>query len=195
MSTLADLQRSKSELIAENMFLRQQLNVLERQVVRPKLMPHNRRLLVLLASRVHGWREALVVVKPETLLGRHREGFRLYWKRRSRVRQGRPPTSPEVITLIEEMAIHKPTWRAERIKGELLKLGIVIDKNTVRSTCDERAGACPHAIKRSHGQRFSRIMLERCGPVIFYRRTIYSFEWCLCTSLSSWAYAASCNMG
>lgn len=76
MNTLADLKRSKSELIAENMFLRQQLVVLERQVERPILTQRDRQILVLLASRIRGWREALVVVKPDTLLSWHRRGFK-----------------------------------------------------------------------------------------------------------------------
>ena len=117
MSTVADLKRSRQELIAENMLLRQQLIVLERQIIEPKLTQHDRRVMVLLASQIHGWREALVVVKPETLLRWHREGFRLYWRRKSRVKRGRPPTSPEVIALIEEMAVKNRTWRAPRIKG------------------------------------------------------------------------------
>jgi hypothetical protein len=66
IGTLADLRRSKRELIAENMFLRQQLIVLERQVSRPKITQRDRQILVLLASRIKGWREALIVVKPET---------------------------------------------------------------------------------------------------------------------------------
>ena len=66
MGTVSDLKRSKRELIAENIFLRQQLIVLERQVVGPKLTQHDRRVLEVLASRIQGWREALVVVKPET---------------------------------------------------------------------------------------------------------------------------------
>jgi putative transposase len=132
MNTLVDLSRSKSELIAENMFLRQQLIVLERQVTRPQLMQRDRQILVLLASRIQGWREALMVVKPDTLLSWHRRGFKLYWRRKSQKKMGRPPTSPEVIELIEEMAINNRTWRAGRIKGELLKLGIKIDKNTVK---------------------------------------------------------------
>lgn len=122
MSVVSDLKRSKSELIAENMFLRQQLIVVERQVGRPKLTQHDRRVLVLLASRIKGWREALVVVKPDTLLRWHRAGFRLFWRRKSRARIGRPPTSPEVIALIEEMAIANRTWYVKRIQGELRKL-------------------------------------------------------------------------
>ena len=105
MGTLADLKRSKRKLIAENMFLRQQAIVLERQVARPKITPRDRQMLVVLASRIKGWREALIVVKPDTLIGWHRLGFKLFWRRKSRVRQGRPPIAAETIALIEEMAI------------------------------------------------------------------------------------------
>ena len=128
----ADLKRSKRELIAENMFLRQQLIVLERQVSRPQMTQQNRQILVLLASGITGWREALIVVKPDTLIGWHRLGFRLFWRRRSRVRQGRPPISAETIELIEAMAIDNRTWRAKRIQGELIKLGIKVSKETIK---------------------------------------------------------------
>jgi hypothetical protein len=67
-SILTDLTRSKSELIAENMFLRQQLIVLERQVTRPRLKQRDRQILVILASRIRGWKEALVIVKPDTCM-------------------------------------------------------------------------------------------------------------------------------
>jgi putative transposase len=130
--TLADLKRSKGELIAENMFLRQQVIVLERQVTRPRLTQRDRQLLVLLASRLQGWREALFVVKPETLMGWRRQGFRLYWRRKSRGRPGRPPLAPETVELIEEMAIRNRLWRAKRIQGELLKLGTKVSKATVQ---------------------------------------------------------------
>lgn len=132
MGTLADLKRSKHELIAENMFLRQQLIVLKRQVSHPQIIQRDRQVLVLLASRIKGWREALIVVKPDTLIGWHRLGFRLYWRRKSRVRQGRTPIPAETIALIEEMAIHNRTWRVKRIQGELRKLGIRVSKETIR---------------------------------------------------------------
>ena len=130
--TLADLKRSRGELIAENMFLRQQVILLERQVTRPLLTQRDRQLLVLLASRLQGWREALFVVQPETLIGWHRQGFRLYWRRKSRGRPGRPPLAPATVALIEEMAIRNRLWRAKRIQGELLKLGIKVNKDTVQ---------------------------------------------------------------
>ena len=132
LSTVADLSRSKAELIAENLFLRQQLIVLERQVARPLLKPRDRQVLVWLASWLPSWREALMIVKPDTLIGWHQQGFRLYWRRKSHARQGRPPISSETIMLIEEMALNNRTWRAKRIQGELLKLGIQVSTETVK---------------------------------------------------------------
>ena len=116
INTLADLNRSKRALIAENMFLRQQLIVLERQVERPRVTQRDQQILVLLASRLQLWRDALIIVKPDTLIGWHRLGFKLYWRRKSRVRQGRPPIPVETIALIKAMCVHNRMWRAKRIQ-------------------------------------------------------------------------------
>ena len=67
-SIVGDLTRTKANLIAENAFLRQQLVVLSRQVKRPVPTPADRLRLVLLARLVRGWRAALLIVQPETLL-------------------------------------------------------------------------------------------------------------------------------
>ena len=82
--TLANLTRSKPQLIAENLLLRQQLIVLNRSVKRPRFTPADRGLFILLASRLQTWEQALLVIKPETVLRWHGEGFRLFWKRKSR---------------------------------------------------------------------------------------------------------------
>jgi hypothetical protein len=89
----ADLFRTKSELVAENALLRQQLIVVERQVKHPALTPFDRGLLVVLASRLRHWKRALLyrrsclhIVKPDTLLKWHRRGFKLFWRHKS---QGR----------------------------------------------------------------------------------------------------------
>ena len=79
--SLQDLARTKPQLIAENALLRQQLIVLNRSVKRPCLTATDRSLLVLLASRVRAWKDALLIVKPDTLLRWHRQGFRLFWRR------------------------------------------------------------------------------------------------------------------
>ena len=76
LNAAMDLTRSKPELILENMLLRQQLIVLKRQVKRPALTRRDRMLLVLLASKLRTWKQALVIVQPETVLRWHRELFR-----------------------------------------------------------------------------------------------------------------------
>jgi hypothetical protein len=79
-----DLLRSRAELTAENVLLRQQLIVAARKVKRPILRRNERTLITLLAAVLPRWREALLLVKPETVLRWHREGFRLLWRWKSR---------------------------------------------------------------------------------------------------------------
>src|SRR5918911_1440106 len=81
--TLADLARTKPELLAENALLRQPLIVLQRRGKRPRCTPADRALLVLLASRLRTWRQALLLVQPDTLLRWHRQLFRWSWHRKS----------------------------------------------------------------------------------------------------------------
>ena len=79
------------------------------------------------------WRDALLLAKPETLLRWHREGFRLWWRWRSRSRRSHEPrVAPNVIALIRRMAKDNRLWGAERIRGEPLKLGIRVAKRTVQ---------------------------------------------------------------
>jgi putative transposase len=132
LESLADLSRSKSQLIAENALLRQQLIILSRQVKRPVYRKADRILLVLLSRMVHTWKQALFIVQPDTLLRWHRELFRLVWKRRSKTASHTPKIAAETVALIKEMAGKNRLWGAERIRGELLKLGIHIGKRTIQ---------------------------------------------------------------
>src|SRR5215469_2895094 len=90
LATLTDLGRSKSELVAENALLRQQLIILRRQVKRPACTKTDRMFLVLLARLVRTWNQALFIVQPDTLLRWHRELFRMYWKRKPKTRTNKP---------------------------------------------------------------------------------------------------------
>ncbi len=130
---VSDLTRSRSELIAENAFLRQQLIVASRAVKRPVFRGHERGLLVLLARLLPRWRCALPLVTPETVLRWHRAGFRLFWRNKSRAAGSREPRiAGDVIALIKRMATENRLWGAERIRGELLKLGFRVAKRTVQ---------------------------------------------------------------
>src|SRR5205823_12841581 len=81
---LTDLTRSNHALLVENALLWQQLLVLERQVKRPKLNWYDRALVVVLASRLASWKDALLIVKPDTVLRWHRDLFRWLWRRKSK---------------------------------------------------------------------------------------------------------------
>ena len=125
--------RSQAALQIENAALRHQLAVLQRQARgRPRLRPVDRLFWTWLCHLWPGWRHALVIVKPDTVLRWHRRGFRLYWRWKSRPRgPGRPRIPRAVQELIRQMCRANPTWGAPRIHGELLKLGITIAEATV----------------------------------------------------------------
>jgi transposase InsO family protein len=128
-----DVFRSPDELRAENAALRQQLIVASRRVKRPVLRPWERGLLVVLASRLRNWRNTILLVKPETVVRWHQEGFRLFWKRKSKaMKPHKPRIATDTVELIRRMAVENRTWGAERIRGELLKLGIRVAKRTIQ---------------------------------------------------------------
>jgi len=124
LATLTDLGKSRSQLIAENALLRQQLIILKRQVKRPACTETARVLPVLLTRWVRTWQQALLIVQPDTLLRWHRELFRFIWKRKSKAVSHKPKIAAETITLIREMTKKNRLWGAERMRGELLKLDI-----------------------------------------------------------------------
>ncbi len=129
IGTLLDLTRNRTDLVVENGLLRQQLIVLNRQIKRPQLINLDRFCLVVLSHFTKFWKQALHIVQPDTLLRWHRELFQFYWRRKS---QGKPKITPETIALIQEMAKENRLWGAERIRGELLKLGIEVSKRTIQ---------------------------------------------------------------
>ena len=110
--------RPQSTLAAENLFLRKQLALYPDHHVKPRRAKAATKLTLVLLSRRFAWREALTVVKPETLIRWHREGFRLFWRWRSKPR-GRPRVPPDLQRLIAEMAKANLTWVEERIAAEL----------------------------------------------------------------------------
>ena len=121
-----------SDLALENLALRQQLAAMKRSNKRPQVRSRDRLFWVLLSRFWTNWQEALIIVKPETVIRWHRKGFKLFWKFKSRRKgSGRPPISPEIRDLILKMAKANPLWGAPRIHGELLKLGIEISERTV----------------------------------------------------------------
>jgi putative transposase len=130
--TVRTLARSRAALHLEILALRHQLDVLQRtRPQRVRLARTDRWLWVMLARVWAGWRTALVLVKPETVIAWHRQGFRLWWTWKSRRRLGRPTVPADIRTLIRTMAESNPRWGAPRIHGELLKLGLDVCQATV----------------------------------------------------------------
>ncbi len=177
---LVDLARSKPELLAENALLRQQLLVLRRSVKRPRCTPADRALLVLLASRVRVWRQALLIVQPDTLLRWHRRLFRTFWRRKSRATSmaRRAKVSTETIALIREMAAANRLWGAERIRGELLKLDVRVAKWTVQKYMrdarpPQRAGQSWATFLRNHAGEIWACDFLPVTDLLF--RPIYAF--------------------
>jgi len=179
VGALADAARSRSALIAENALLRQQLVIARRSVKRPRCTPADRALLVLLAGRLCAWRDALLIVQPETLLRWHRQLFRRYWRRRSRTAAPahRPPLAPETVALVRAMAAANHTWGAERIRGELLKLDLRVAKSTIqryaRDARPPRGGQSWATFLRNHAQEIWACDFLPVTDALF--RPLYAF--------------------
>jgi putative transposase len=141
--------RSRRNLLLENLVLRQQLAVLKRRHRRPNPGIFDKIFWVSARRFWPRWKQALIVVTPETVVRWHRAGFRLYWKLISKVRRpiGRRQTPRQVRQLIFRMVAENPTWGAPRIHGELLMLGFDVSERTI-SRWMKRTPRDPEMAKR-----------------------------------------------
>ena len=132
MHKIIEIFADRAALHTEILALRQQVAVLKRQRPRPSLRKADRVFWVILSCLWPGWRHALVIVRPETVIGWHRKAFRLFWTWKSRRgKPGRPPVSREIRYLVRRMSRENTRWGAPRIHGELLKLGFSISQTAV----------------------------------------------------------------
>lgn len=139
MGSLRALATRRAALAAENLALRQQLAILQRRAKRPKLRPWDRVLWVWLTWLWTGWRSAFIIVQPDTVVGWHRQGFRLYWRWKSRGgRNGRPRVDCKIKALIRRMSRENPLWGAPRIQAELRLLGYDLAESTVAHYMDRQ---------------------------------------------------------
>ena len=124
--------KSRARLEAENLVLRQQLNVLMRKLPkRLRLRNSDRLRLVWLYWLFPSILSVIQIVKPETVIRWHRRGFQAYWRWKSRPSVGRPPIDAEIRDLIRQISTANPLWGAPRIHGELLKLGFEVSQSSV----------------------------------------------------------------
>jgi len=130
---LALLARGDAAKDLEILVLRHQLTVLRRQVPRPRLEPADRALLAAVSRVLPRASWSCFLVKPETLLRWHRRLVAGAWTYR-RHGPGRPPLDQEVQHLILHLARENPRWGYQRIKGELLRLGVQVSATAIRET-------------------------------------------------------------
>jgi len=129
---LRSILRSQAELAAENLALRQQLAILKQKTKLPRLRPRDRVFWVWLSKLWSNWRSVLVIVQPATVVRWHHQGFKLYWRWKSRAKKpGRPPIWREIRKLVGRMCRENPTWGAPRIQSELRLLGYDVSETTV----------------------------------------------------------------
>jgi len=133
LGALARIFCTRQRLVLENLALRQQLATLKRQHPNPRLGLFDKLFWVIARRFWSEWKNALIIVTPDTVVRWHRAGFRMYWNFISRVRKrvGRKRVSKEVRDLIFQMAFDNPTWGAPRIHGELLMLGFDVSERTI----------------------------------------------------------------
>jgi len=133
LHALAAAAQSRAALHLEILALHQQLAVLNHtRPLRPHLRPLDRFFWVCLSKLWSGWRNPLIIVKPDTVVAWYRRGFRLFWTWKSRRgRSGRPTVARETRDLIRKISQANPLWGAPRVHGELLKLGINLSQPTV----------------------------------------------------------------
>jgi hypothetical protein len=124
---------SRRDLLLKNLAFRQQLAVLKQRHPQPRFSASHKLFWVALWRLWPGWKQALILVQPETVVRWHRAGFQLYWTwfSRHRTRVGRKCITKELRELIFRLVAENPTWGAPRIHGELKMLGFDISERSV----------------------------------------------------------------
>ncbi len=173
--TLAFFRSRKEQAIVE-LALRQQLAIYALKRSKPGLTPLDRVFWVALSRFWPGWKDPLVIVKPDTVIRWHRKGFRLYWRAISKPGPGRPRISEEVRELIRRLASEN-SWRARKIQAELEKLGFSVGLATVSRYLPKR--------KSDDGQR------QRWMTFLRNHKDVIAAIW---TSSSSRPFDSDCCM-
>jgi hypothetical protein len=154
---------SRAALSAEVLFLRKQLAFYQEHQISPRKLNAAARFSLVLWSRFFNWREALMIVKPETLIGWHRKGFTLWWRWKSQL--GRPRIPDHLRRLIVRMVEENPTWGEERIAAELsVKLGILVSPRTVRAYWPQDSD--PRGCRRTSSQHWRTFVRNHARAIV-----------------------------
>src|SRR5919197_888236 len=176
--------RSEQAKEVEILVLRHELQVLRRQVGRPRMRFADRALLAALSQVLPQARRRSLLVRPASLLRWHRALVRRRWTYEGR-RPGRPPLLAETRRLILRLAAENPSWRYKRIQGELVGLGISLSASSVWNVL-HRHGIEPAPRRASVSWR-SSCASRRLGSwsVTSSRLTRSGCDACTCSSSSS----------
>lgn len=173
LTTLITLLHSRSDLILENLALRQQLAVLQAHQPRRRMSAGGRLFWVILRRLWPKWQQVLVLVKPETVVRWHRAGFRAFWRWRSQPGQpGRPKIDLKLQKLIRRMVRENPTWGAPRIHAELQFLGFEVAERTISRYLKRSPG--PDAVER--WKAFLRLHRRELVAMDFFTVPTVSFQ-------------------
>ena len=160
ISLLFLLMCSRGKLAAETLFLRKQLAMYKERSIKPGRIDSATKLTLIGLSRFFNWKGALVVVQPKTLIRWHREGFRMFWRWKSRT--GRPRIPEDLRSLIRQMARENPLWGEERFANELsVKLGIRVSPRTVRKYMPKEPSHGPRG-----DQRWATFLRNHAGAIL-----------------------------
>ena len=169
--------QTRRHLLLENLALRHQLLVLNRQTKTPALRNADRLFWAVLSTMWPRWTKALVIVQPQTVVRWQQAGFRLYWRWKSRRRTGRTPKDRELVDLIRRMWQANPTWGSPRIRAELAKLGLQISAATIRKYRPKRERGPPsqswRAFLRNHTKQLIAVDFFTVPTVTF--RVLFVF--------------------
>jgi transposase InsO family protein len=139
--------RSSTAIRAENLVLRKQLAQYIERGVKPQRVDSVTRISLALLTRLFDWQNAVVIVRPNTIIRWHHTRWRMFW--RFKCKLGRPPIPAELRALIRRMASENPVWGEERIANELLiKLGIRVSPRTVGKYMPKRPPGQPRGDQR-----------------------------------------------
>ena len=129
-----NLYKSKKELLVQISLHKKEIEILKRQHRKQRLVfQHSDRIIFFILNRIDQIKESISIVKPETVLGWQQQLIKHFWTFKRKNRVGRPPISKEIKQLILAMKNDNLYWGHKKILGELLKLGIHVDKKTIRN--------------------------------------------------------------
>ena len=158
-SLLFLLTRSRGKLAAENLFHKKQLAMYKERGIKPGRIDSAGRFTLVALSRLFDWQDALAVVQPKTLIRWHREGFRMFWRWKSKM--GRPRIPEDLRGLIRQMTRENLLWGEERVANELfLKLGLQVSPRTVRKYMPKEPSRGPR-----NDQRWVTFLRNNAGEI------------------------------